>query len=156
MVGTDAESARAKPRGLKAVRPDPIPFPQPEPKPAPKKRQNPFFFLEGLKAWTAKDAESKEEEIRNMWRDYGEWADQWLQRKTGDANLVIWDFTDKELDAIVKWCLKRGQTTPIVARALDMALDGKTDVNFAVIMGSKTLETGYVLGIQRRGRRAQA
>lgn len=105
-----------------------------------------------MKAWTREQAAAKEADLRDMWETYGEYADAWLQRKTGDPELVIWDFTDKEMKAVMKWCLKRGQTNAAVATVLDLALEGRTDVDFAVIMLGKTLETGFKLSPAGRRR----
>lgn len=88
-----------------------------------------------------------------MFVTYGEYADAWLVRETGDPDLVIWDFTDKELRALVKWCMKRGQTNAVVAKAIDLAMDGRTDVDFAVILGSKALQTGFELNKARARKR---
>lgn len=87
-----------------------------------------------------------------MWVTYGEYADDWLQHKTRNPDLQIWDFTDKELAALVKWSVKRGQQSATVAWALDMAMDGRTDIDFAVILGTKSFETALVLSQTRRGR----
>lgn len=102
------------------------------------------------KPWTKDQAAAKAEDIRQMWKDYGEYADTWLQKKCNDDALQIWDFTQKELDAVMKWCLRRGQTNGAVAMALDLALEGKTDIDFAVIIGGKALETGYQLSKRPR------
>lgn len=111
-------------------------------------------WLGKLKPWTAKEASEREKDIREMFETYGEYADSWLQRETGDPNLVIWDFTPKELDAIVKFCVKRGQTNAIVARAVDMAMEGRTDIDFAVIMVGKGLQTGFELNKARARKKA--
>lgn len=103
-----------------------------------------------MRPWTPQEALAKEDDIRDMFTTYGQYTDMWLRDKTGDPNLVIWDFTDKELKAIVKWCSKRGQTTGVVAWSLDRAMEGRTDLDFAIIMGSKTIETGWRLGMIRQ------
>lgn len=93
-----------------------------------------------------------------MWKTYGEYLDDWIARREGyqglgDPNYAeIWDFTDAEMKAILKWCMKRGQQSATVAWALDMALDGRTDIDFAVILGSKTLYTGLRLSQARQRR----
>jgi len=102
-----------------------------------------------MRAWTEKEAKDRADDLKEMWETYGEYADAYLQKKTGDPDLVIWDFTEKEMKAILKWCLRRGQTTPVVAWALDRAIEGRTDIDFAVILGGKTLETGFRLGVKR-------
>lgn len=155
IVRTDTESPD-KPRGLKSAKPDPIPFPTNQtvvatPKKVTKGALLPF--MPAMKAWTKQEAEAKEPELREMWETYGEYADEWLQKKCNDPELQIWDFTPAEMKAILRWCLKRGQTNAVIAWSLDRALDGRTDVDFAVIMGSKVLETGFRLGIQQRFRR---
>lgn len=116
-----------------------------------KKKESFFSFLPTLpKPWSRQQAEGKEKELRQMWQDYGEYADSWLQRQCKDESIQIWDFTDKELDAVMKWCLRRGQSNGAVAMALDLALEGKTDIDFAVIIGGKALETGYQLSKRPR------
>lgn len=124
-----------------------------------KKKATPFLapLLPKMRAWTSGEAANKEEDLREMFKSYGEYADIWLKQKTGDPTLVIWDFTEREMKAIVKWCMKRGQSSPVVAWSLDRALDGRTDIDFAVIMGGKTLETGWRLGVlKQRKVRVQA
>lgn len=119
-----------------------------------KKDSTPFLFpwLKGIHAWSSKEAQDKAEDIRDMWATYGEYADSWLQHKTHNPDLQIWDFTDKELAALVKWSLKRGQQSATVAWALDMALDGRTDIDFVVILGTKGFESALVLNQSKRGR----
>lgn len=109
------------------------------------KKKGFMAWLPEFKPWTREQAQTKEQELKDMWETYGEYADTWLQRKTNDPDLQIWDFTDKEMRAIMKWCLKRGQSNAAIAVALDAAMEGRTDIDFAVIILGKTMETGYRL-----------
>lgn len=150
-VRADSEPAREQPRGLKAAKLDPIPFPVPQAGPKKdEKKKGSWLPFPLPKAWTKDQAAGKAEELKDMWETYGEYADTWLQKKCNDPDLQIWDFTEKEMKAVMKWCLKRGQTTPAVAMALDLALEGRTDIDFAVILGGKALETGFRLSTRPR------